>query len=45
LELLGLDQVGVSFLILGLGFGLGWWLILWLQQEFVAEVMNICSSD
>jgi hypothetical protein len=20
-------------------------LILWLQQEFVAEVMNICSSD
>jgi hypothetical protein len=37
--------VGVSSLILGLGFGLGWWLILWLQQEFVAEVMNICSSD
>jgi len=27
LELLGPDQVGVSFLILGLGFGLGWWLI------------------
>jgi hypothetical protein len=33
----------VSLLVLGLGFGLGWWLILfftslilWLQQEFVA---------
>jgi hypothetical protein len=52
-ELLSPDQVGVSLLILGLGFCLGWWLILffykslilWLQQEFVAEVMNICSSD
>ncbi len=27
-ELLSPDQVGVSSLILGLGFGLGWWLIL-----------------